>query len=114
MDFLQNNLINQSPAIKKTNLIQKQDNKKVEVIEPVQNRASFISFNYSYKSMTYSNGKTHVHSRSQRFENGRLESEEFSGVMDGNVWNNSSAEIQNQFLKQITDFFKPFSMFLPF
>jgi len=102
------------PVIRKSTQIQKADEKKVEVIEPLQSRGSFISFNYSYKSMTYINGKTHVHSKTRRFENGRLESEEFSGVTDGNVWMNSAAEIQNQFFKQLANIFKPFSMFLPF
>ena len=106
--------MNKYPVPGKIKQIQKPDQKKVEVVEPLQNRGSFISFNYSYKSMTYSNGKTHVHSKTKCFKNGRLESEEFSGIMDGNVWMHSAAEIQSQFFKQITNLFKPLTMFLPF
>lgn len=99
---------------KGTNEVQKSDHGKVKFMESSRPSGSFISFQYTYKSMSFSDGKTYVRSKRERFENGRIESEEFEGTMEGNAFMNTFLEMQNQFLKQINSFFNPLSFFLPF
>ncbi|QTA91934.1 hypothetical protein [Desulfonema magnum] len=90
------------------------DRDRFERVESFQNTNSFVSFRYSYKSVSSSGGKTHIKARQERFENGRFESEEFEGTTDGDMCNNAVNDIQNRIFNQISNFFKPMSFFLPF
>jgi hypothetical protein len=73
----------------------------------------FISFRYSYRSMSCFNGKTHVKSKEKRFENGKFESEEFEGTLDGNVYNKNLQAMQKDFFQMVNAFMKPLSLFFP-
>lgn len=83
-------------------------------LKPVSRKNSFINFSYSYKSMTSFGGKTHIKSKEKRFADGKFESEEFEGTMDGSVYDTAVQEMQKKLFQQITSFFNPFSYFLPF
>ncbi len=78
------------------------------------NTGSFISFRYSYKSMSSFGGKTYIRSKEQRFENGKMETEEFEGVAEGDFCTHTVREMQNMFVRQVESFFKTMTFFLPF
>lgn len=83
---------------------------EVEILEPEKKRGSFISFSYSYKSVSSIGGKTHVKSKEKRFVNGKFESEEFEGTMHGNVYANMAGEMQRRIMGQIASFLRPFGL----
>ncbi|MGE0085609.1 MAG: hypothetical protein AB7S75_14455 [Desulfococcaceae bacterium] len=87
---------------------------KVEVLNPVQNRSSFASFSYSYKSMSFADGKTRIQSRKQSFRDGKFESEEFEGTAEGDFCTVMATQMENAFRTQISSFFRPFSFLPPF
>jgi hypothetical protein len=72
----------------------------------------FISFRYSYKSISSDGERTHIQASENRFKNGKFESEEFEGTMDKNVYDQMVGEMNRYFEKQMELFFKPFTMFL--
>ncbi len=76
--------------------------------------SGFISYRYSCRSISSAGGRTHVQAREDRFENGKLESREFEGVMDGGVYADAVGRMQQSFLDQMKLFFRPFAGFLPF
>ncbi len=86
----------------------------MEVLEPVQRMPPFISFRYSYREISSVNGRTQIRSKETQFADGKLESEEFEGTLDGHVYANMVAGMQRQFLGQMEALMKSFSMFLPF
>ena len=94
--------------------IKKADRGEIEVLEPAQKMSPFISFHYSYREISSTNGQTHIRSKEKRFANGKLESEEFEGTLGGHVYDRMVSDLQRQFLNQMEAFLKPFSMFLPF
>ena len=114
--------------MKKYDIVKKQDDEARKtgrasdtVMNPSDGQNQFISFRYSYKSMTASGGKTHVRAKNQRFENGRFESEEFEGTLDGNMYEEAMketehmfGEMQDMFFKRIPSCFKPSSFLAPF
>lgn len=102
-----------SNIIKKTGNAIK-DTDRIERIEGFGNTGSFISFRYSCKSMSSFGGKTYIRSKEQRFENGKMETEEFEGVAEGDFCTHAVREMQNIFVKQVESFFKTLSYFLPF
>lgn len=84
-------------------------------IEPSAYKSPFISFRYSYTSISSSGGKTHIKAKERRFENGKFESEEFEGTTDGSMYNNAAKELQDNFLNQVSGFYKNLlSFLLPF
>ncbi|MEZ4528936.1 MAG: hypothetical protein R2941_23750 [Desulfobacterales bacterium] len=87
---------------------------KVEVLNPAGNRNSFVRFSYSYQSMSFADGKTHIRSRKETFQNGKLESEEFEGTAEGDFCTGMAKQMEQAFCTQISSFFRPFSFFLPF
>ncbi len=87
---------------------------KVEVLNHVQNRSSFASFSYSYKSMSFADGKTRIQSRKENFRDGKFESEEFEGTAEGDFCTAMAKQMEQAFRTQISAFFRPFSFFLPF
>ncbi len=93
--------------------VMRQDS-KVEVLNPVQDRNSFVSFSYSYKSMSFADGKTHIRSRKETFRDGKFESEEFEGTAEGEFHARAAEQMEKTFRRQISTLFRPFSFFLPF
>jgi hypothetical protein len=84
--------------------------KDIEILEPVKKSHPFISFRYSYKSVSSVGGKTHIKSKEKSFENGKFQSEEFEGTMDGNVYSNMVGEMQKRIWSQIAAFLKPLGL----
>ena len=73
----------------------------------------FIRFRHTYQSMTHVNGRTHVKASQTRFENGRLQTEEFEGTLDGETYADAAAEMQRTCLEGMTALFRPFWGMLP-
>ena len=84
--------------------------KDIEILDPVKKSHPFISFRYSYKSISSIGGKTHIKSKEKSFENGKFESEEFEGTMDGNVYSNMVGEMQKRIWGQVAAFLKPLGL----
>lgn len=89
-------------------------------LDPVEDREEekpdtpFVTYSYSYKSMTFGEGKTHVQARRETFANGRLESEDFEGtVEDPDMFQSAAERLRDRFLRRSTDLFSPLSRFLP-
>jgi len=93
--------------------IKKSDN--IEIItEPSYPANSFISYRYSYKSVSSFNGQTHIKAKQERFENGKFETEEFEGTTDGNLYDNAVEDLQRSLIQNFSSLFNPFSFLLPF
>jgi hypothetical protein len=91
----------------------KQNQKTKDLIDPMSLFYNpFISFRYSYRSISSDGEKTHIQAKENRFENGKFESEEFEGTMDKNVYDQMVGEMNRYFTKQMELFFKPFTIFL--
>jgi hypothetical protein len=82
----------------------------IEILEPVKKANPFISFRYSYKSVSSIGGKTHIKSKEKSFENGKFQSEEFEGTVDGNVYSNMVVEMQKRIWSQVAAFLKPLGL----
>jgi hypothetical protein len=76
--------------------------------------AGFFSFTYSHREISQSGGKTRIRSREYRFENGKLQSEEFDGTLDGSVYFDAVDQAHELMLARTRDFLGFFSAFLPF
>lgn len=98
----------------KNEIIRRTGKKELEVLEPLRKPTSLLNFRYSYKEVSSYNGKTHIKSKEKRFENGKLESEEFEGTLDHDVYFNMVGGMQKHFLNQMMALMKNFSMLLPF
>lgn len=68
----------------------------------------FFSYHYSFRSIATDGQQTHVTAREQRFENGRLETEEFKGTTGVDAFTNAVSQMQNVMARQMELFFKPF------
>ena len=68
----------------------------IEILEPVKKAHPFISFHYSYKSVSSMGGKIHIKSKEKSYENGKFQSEEFEGTVDGHVYSNMVGEMQKR------------------
>lgn len=75
------------------------------------NNNPFYSFRFSSKSMTFDGSKTYIQSKEARFENGKFDSQEFEGVMDGNVYMKAVADMQNLMIQHMNSFVKQVSSF---
>jgi hypothetical protein len=82
----------------------------VEILEPEKKAHPFISFRYSYKSISSKDGKTHIKSKEKSFENGKFQSEEFEGTLPGNVFINMAGDMQKHIWSKMTAFMKPFGL----
>ena len=94
--------------------IEKTNKGEVEVLEPIQKSTPFFSFHYSYKEISSVNGQTRIRSKKKQFMNGKLESEEFEGTLEGHVYDHMVSDMQKYFLHQIDAFLKPLSILLSF
>ncbi len=74
----------------------------------------FFTYRYSYRSIATDGEKTYVTGREGRFENGKLETEEFEGTIGADAFTGAIAQMQKMMTRQMELFFKPFSMFLPY
>lgn len=69
----------------------------------------FLSFRYSFRSMTAgSDGKAHMRAAEHRFENGKLESEEFEATADLKDYFEFLNRLQQKVFDQFTSFMRPF------
>lgn len=93
-----------------TEIVKSSTGKDIEILDPVKKSHPFISFRYSYKSVSSIDGKTHIKSKAKSFENGKFQSEEFEGTMDGNVYSSMAGEIQKRIWGQVVAFLKPFRL----
>lgn len=73
-----------------------------------------FSFRYSYREVTLSGGTTRIRSREYRFEDGKLQSEEFDATTDGPVYHNAVKTAQDLVANQVSSFGRLFSALLPF
>ena len=88
--------------------LEKQDQEENDVINPLSFCSPFLSFRYSYRSM-YSDGiNTHVKAKERRFENGKIESEDFEGTMEQSVYNQVAKEMLRYLTMQVDFFLRPF------
>ena len=86
----------------------------VEVLAPMSGRSSFVSFRYSYTELSVLGGKAHLKSKNTRFEGGKLTSETFEGELDRSAYDRAVSDAQRLIAEQTAQFFKSFSLFLPF
>ena len=92
--------------------LEKQDLEENDIINPLSFYSPFLSFRYSYRSM-YSDGvNTHVKAKERRFENGRIESEDFEGKMEQSVYNQVAEEMLRYLTMQVDFLLRPFSFLL--
>ncbi|MGH8547749.1 MAG: hypothetical protein ACRERU_03950 [Methylococcales bacterium] len=82
------------------------------LFNPFQN-IGFFSFRYSYQEMSSSEGKTHVHSRQYRYENGKLSTEEFEGTADGIIYDQAVQNMRHLIADSMNFFFQPFASMIP-
>src|SRR5262249_41303587 len=73
----------------------------------------FFSFRYSYREIADFDGRVRLKAKDTLYVNGKLESEEFEGVLDqGSSFSDLHLELQRRFQEQAMLFLK--SLFLPF
>ena len=85
----------------------------VAITPPAVPATTGFSFSYSYQEMRLSEGKTRFKSRRIGFEDGRLSSEEFEGVLPATIYERSLADAQRTLADQMRLLMQPFSLFLP-
>ena len=90
--------------------LEKQDREENEVVNPMSFYSPFLSFRYSYRSMYSDGANTYVKAKERRFENGKIESEDFEGTMDQSVYNQVAKEINRYLAIQMDFFLGPFSL----
>jgi len=92
--------------------IEKQGREESDIINPMSFYSPFLSFRYSYRSI-YSDGvNTHVKSKERRFENGKIESEDFEGTMEQSIYHQAAREMRRYLAMQVDFFLRPFSFLL--
>ena len=81
--------------------------------EPVRfsNAGSFFRFRYSYTEISAQGGNIHVKTKSTRFADGRLVSEEAEAMLDHAAYDDMVRNAQSYFLGQMANFMQ---LFLPF
>jgi hypothetical protein len=96
------------PKEKEKTDLEKQDREESDIFNPMSFYSPFLSFRYSYRSI-YSDGvNTHVKSKERRFENGKIESEDFEGTMEQSVYNQMAKEMRRYLAMQMDFFLRPF------
>jgi hypothetical protein len=88
----------------------KQGREESDIINPMSFYSPFLTFRYSYRSM-YSDGlNTYLKAKERRFENGKIESEDFEGTMDQSIYNQVAKEMYRYLAMQMDFFLRPFSL----
>ncbi len=77
-------------------------------------RFPLFGFSYSYNEITLVDGRARVRSRRARFEDGKLQTEEFDGTLGGAAYARAVAETQRLIAEQATFVLRQFSHFLRF
>lgn len=73
----------------------------------------FFSFRYSYRSISAVGNRTRVVAKERRFEDGKLESEDFEGETERDVYQDALSQTMELFERQLSAFFGPFEHFFP-
>lgn len=81
---------------------------------PAVQQSSGFCFRYAYREVSLSGGRTRIRSREHRFEDGKFQSEEFDGTLDGAVYHEAVKATQKLVTSPINSFIKLFSACLPF
>ena len=90
----------------------KQGREESDIFNPMSFYSPFLSFRYSYRSI-YSDGvNTHVKAKERRFENGKIESEDFEGTMEQSIYHQAAREMRRYLAMQVDFFLGPFSFLL--
>lgn len=84
-------------------------------LERLASSGSMVSFSYSYREISSSNGQTHIKAKQTTFENGTMRSEEMEGTLSQDSAGRMQQAMQQQFRQQMNALlhFSPFSAFLP-
>jgi hypothetical protein len=90
--------------------LEKQDREENDVINPMSFFSPFLSLRYSYRSMYSDGANTYVKAKERRFENGKIESEDFEGTMDQSVHNQVAKEMYRYLAIQMDFFLRQFSL----
>lgn len=69
-----------------------------------ERRTPFFSFRYSYRSVTLDRDRAHIQAREARFEDGRLETEEFEGTTGAASYLQAVVEMQRRLAGQFVSF----------
>jgi hypothetical protein len=87
-----------------------------ELLEPEQRSpaAPFFSFSFSHTEVSLQGGRTRVKSRSARFADGKLETQNFEGELDRSAYDQWIDQTQRAFAQQASLLLQPLSWFLPF
>ena len=88
----------------------KQGREESDIINPMSFYNPFLTFRYSYRSMYSDGANTYVKAKERRFENGKIESEDFEGTMDQSVYNQVAKEMHRYLAMQMDFFLRPFSL----
>ncbi len=76
-------------------------------------RSGYISYRYTRRSVVSSGGVTHVQAQDARYENGRLETEAFSGTLKGDAGLRLVQEMERRMRRRMEGFFDPMDRLLP-
>ena len=93
--------------------VRKLEPQPVAIVAPAVPANTGFSFSYSYQEMRLSEGKTRVKSRKIGFDDGKVTSEEFEGVLPATIYEHSLADAQRTLADQMRLLMQPFSLFLP-
>jgi hypothetical protein len=100
------------PKEKEKTELENQDREESDIINPMSFFSPFLSFRYSYRSI-YSDGvNTHVKAKERRFENGKIESEDFEGKLEQSVYHQVAKEMNRYLAMQMDFLLRPFSFLL--
>jgi hypothetical protein len=83
----------------------------IATIEAVAPHNPFLSFRYSYTEMSAAGSRARVKSRSARYEDGKLTTEEFDGELDRGAYERMVSEAQRHLRGRAGLFAR---LFLPF
>ena len=100
------------PKEKEKTELENQDREESDIINPMSFCSPFLSYWYSYRSI-YSDGvNTHVKAKEIRFENGKIESEDFEGKLEQSVYHQMAKEMHRYLEMQMDFFLRSFSFLL--
>jgi hypothetical protein len=99
------------PIRRSKNEVQPASDSNGQALTPYGGNNSFFSFKYSSKSMTLADGKTHIQAKTARFENGKLETLEFEGVTDENMYHKAANDMHQRMVQEMNSVFRQFSSF---
>lgn len=102
------------PAKKEKQTMQPEKPNALNFFEPWNPFNSMFNFRYACRSITFSDGQTHLKAREERFINGKFESEEIEGTYGGEVYQNVVTEMSRAWLNMMTALMQPMLPFQSF